>query len=77
MVRHCGHQTANWPYYLTAPGRTETIVSFNGRGFSTAAIAKEVVEALVAGLLHLSTDNCVPGIAVVNATAFGSERRAA
>ena len=77
MVKHCGHPTANWPYYIEQPGRTETIVSFNGRGFRTAAIAKLVVEAVVAGQLTISTENCVPGIAAVNATAFGAERRAA
>ena len=71
-ITHCGHPTANWPYYLAAPDRTETIVSHNGRGFVSIAICKDVVSKILAGEYKLTTENCCPNIATVeNVTAFG------
>lgn len=45
-VLHCGHATANFPYYIvTASG--ERIVAPNGRGFMRLALAKEYVETVL------------------------------
>ena len=63
IVQHCGHPTANWPYSLIAPDRNETIVSYNGRGFKSAAIGRAVVEGIIAGVIRVTTANCVRGIA--------------
>ena len=42
-ILHCGHPTANWPYYAVAPdGRTW--IAGNGHGFRTLAIAMAAVE---------------------------------
>jgi len=47
-VRHCGHPTANWPYYATTPeGRV--VVASNGRGWRTLKDAQAAVEELAAG----------------------------
>jgi hypothetical protein len=71
-ITHCGHATANWPYYLTAPDRLECIVSHNGRGFKSREIAKDVVSKILAGEYKLTTEDCCPNIATVeNVTAFG------
>lgn len=43
-VRHCGHPTANWPYYIDlGAGRVE--VDKTGRGFRLLVDAMEAVEA--------------------------------
>jgi hypothetical protein len=43
MVRHCGHPTANFPYYIeTLDGRP--IYAPNGRGFTKLKDAKQRVE---------------------------------
>lgn len=74
QIHHCGHPTANWPYYLTAPGGSEMIMSHNGRGFCTVAICKAVVAHLLIGTFTTTTENCEPGIATVrNVTAFGEQ----
>jgi hypothetical protein len=74
IVRHCGHPTANWPYFLedpNAPGYT--IVSFNGYGFQNLAAAKSVVELIVAEKARVTNRHCAPGIAcVAGITAFGT-----
>lgn len=40
-VHHCGHPTANWPYYITAHWQDEIIVADNGRGFQLLEDAKQ------------------------------------
>jgi hypothetical protein len=70
-VRHCGHPTANWPYYIEHPDRKEIVVSFNGLGFKTSKVARGVVEMIVTGSVMVSTENCVANVATVNATAMG------
>jgi hypothetical protein len=42
-VHHCGHPTANFPYYILTPDG-ERIVAPNGRGFQRLQLAKEHVE---------------------------------
>lgn len=69
-VMHCGHPTALWPYYLLQPDRS-SVVSFNGRGFKSVAIAQDVVERIVDGGLYVTTEGCVQNLARVNASAFG------
>jgi hypothetical protein len=45
-IIHCGHPTANWPYYIEAEWLTEIVVMPNGRGFPRLAPAKEAALAL-------------------------------
>lgn len=71
-ITHCGHATAMWPYYLTAPRGTACIVSHNGRGFKSRQICKEIVSKILAGVYRITTENCCPNIATVeNVTATG------
>lgn len=44
-VTHCGHPTANFPYYILTPAG-EQILAPNGRGFQRLALAKSHVEQL-------------------------------
>lgn len=43
-VTHCGHPTANWPYYAQLVGSEEMILARNGRGFP---LLKEAQSALL------------------------------
>jgi hypothetical protein len=71
-VLHCGHPTANWPYYLEHQQRPGIVVSFNGRGFKSAEIARSVVERIVLGEIKITTKNCASGIScTANTTAYG------
>ena len=45
-VKHCGHPTANYPYYLISPEGDEPIVAANGRGFRSLAAAKGAAKML-------------------------------
>jgi hypothetical protein len=47
-VIHCGHPTANFPYYICS-AQGETILAPNGRGFQLLALAKARVEQLHKG----------------------------
>lgn len=71
-VHHCGHQTAIWPYFLLPPNGWRTVLSFNGMGFKSAEIGKRIVEMILAGIVHVTTKDCVPGGSrTENATALG------
>jgi hypothetical protein len=65
-VRHCGHPTANWPYYaehekLLPAGAMLTSGGVGlGYGFRRLLEAQLVVEHLAAGG-HLHTMKCVKG----------------
>jgi len=67
-VRHCGHPTASWPFYLLAPGGSLPIVSFNGYGFAALAVAQEVAERLARGELAWETVDGVALVPTVTAT---------
>lgn len=45
VVTHCGHPTANFPYYIETPAG-ESIYAPNGRGFQRLQLAKDHVEQL-------------------------------
>lgn len=45
-IHHCGHQTANYPYYGIAFG--ERVLAPNGRGFRLLRDAKKHLEAVTA-----------------------------
>lgn len=45
-VRHCGHPTANFPYYIVPPNKGQPILAPNGRGFQRLKLAKQHVEQL-------------------------------
>ena len=47
VVRHCGHPTANFPYYIETP-EGANIYAPNGRGFQRLDLAKQHVEATTA-----------------------------
>ena len=65
-IRHCGHPTANWPYYLQDPERQELcVMTHNGLGFATLKCAMLAVEEIAAGRAQATTDNCVGGVARV------------
>jgi hypothetical protein len=40
-VKHCGHPTANWPYYIEAAWHHRMILAPNGHGFRLLAEAKQ------------------------------------
>lgn len=48
VVQHCGHPTANYPYYIITPAG-EMVLAENGRGFRLLADAKKKVEELTNG----------------------------
>lgn len=70
-IRHCGHPTALWPYYLIEPSSGRSVVSHNGMGFTGLRVAMAVVEDIVAGR-RIATDNrCNGGMRVPDVTASG------
>lgn len=42
-ILHCGHPTANWPYYLVAPDGRKYVAP-HGHGFRLLADAMQMVE---------------------------------
>jgi hypothetical protein len=50
IVQHCGHPTANWPYYLVSPQGDSPIIASHGHCFRTLQEAKAAVEGLHAGI---------------------------
>jgi hypothetical protein len=60
-VRHCGHPTANWPYYAVDPSDaadSRYAVTHNGKGFRTAQLAMEAVEGVLAGTIINTIEGC-------------------
>ena len=64
-VFHCGHPTANWPYYGVPPGKgamcpqSEMLLSGGiGRGcaFRLLALAQDAVEQVVREAVHAETE---------------------
>lgn len=54
IVRHCGHPTANWPYYgVSADGSATLVVTHNGKGFKGLLAAMTQIEAHLAGELAM------------------------
>lgn len=47
-VIHCGHPTANFPYYLESP-EGFSMVAINGRGFRHLIDAKGAAESITSG----------------------------
>ena len=56
IVQHCGHPTANWPYYAISPRGDSPIVGPSGRGFLKLQHAQAAVEGLIARIWKLSKD---------------------
>ena len=48
QIHHCGHPTANFPYYIWKPDGERLLNPGNGRGFQRLALAKAFVEAMAA-----------------------------
>jgi hypothetical protein len=58
-VRHCGHPTANHPYYIAMDAfPRRCVMSFNGFGWATLIVALEVAERIHSGELQVTIDNC-------------------
>ena len=73
-IEHCGHPTANWPYFLWHSSRQLNVMSHNGMGFTHLKETQLMVEAISRGELAITTGGCVPGIArIPTRTALGSE----
>ena len=73
QFRHCGHPTANWPYYFIDPASLRTVMSFNGLGFKSVEVCMNVIEGVISGTFKLTDDQCVDGIMRVMVTSFGKE----
>jgi hypothetical protein len=43
VIHHCGHPTANFPYYILKPDG-ERVLAPNGRGFQRLELAKQYTE---------------------------------
>lgn len=62
-ARHCGHPTANWPYWLLDPAHPDaTTVSYSGHGFRNSGVAMDVVEAILAGRATTTDEDCADGV---------------
>ena len=48
-VKHCGHPTANWPYYATAPTGESPVIADCGKAFMTVRDALDAVESVLRG----------------------------
>ncbi len=57
-IRHCGHPTANWPYYLVEPKSGTMVVTHNGLGFRTLEMAMDAVASILAGASKPTTEGC-------------------
>lgn len=63
MVRHCGHQTALWPYFAVDPAHPDaTVVTHNGFGFRRLEDAFGAIEEVIRGASVVTEANCVPGV---------------
>ena len=60
QIQHCGHPTANWPYYAIDPEHpADATMTHNGRGFRTLRQAMEAIEHVLAGRWRATDENCV------------------
>lgn len=53
QVIHCGHPTANWPWYAVSP-EGEHVVAHHGRGWRKLEQAREHVDGLIGGTWRVS-----------------------
>lgn len=53
LVKHCGHPTANWPYYARQPHDPALVVTHNGKAWRTLLEACEGVESVLRGECRL------------------------
>jgi hypothetical protein len=66
IVQHCGHPTANWPYYLIDPEHPhDYTVSATGRGWRRLCEAMEAAEDVLAGRCVTTDRRCRSGTRVV------------
>lgn len=62
-LRHCGHPTANWPYYAISPEHPDdVVVTHNGLGFKTLAEGMRSIELVLAGRARFTDERCVAGV---------------
>lgn len=60
-VKHCGHPTANWPYYAVDPEHPAACtMTHNGRGFLGLAAAFDAIESVLRGEMVATDDRCGP-----------------
>lgn len=60
-IAHCGHPTALWPYYLLHQNGGGMILSPNGLGFQTLAMARAAAKLLDNGTLIVAPRVCLVG----------------
>ena len=59
-IRHCGHPTANCPYYAEDPAHPGTCtVTHNGQGFRTLEVALDSIEGVLRGELLATDEGCL------------------
>ena len=59
QVHHCGHPTANFPYYILDIQGERQILAPNGRGFQHLVDAKQHVEQLHKAIMQeTTTESC-------------------
>lgn len=65
-VSHCGHMTANWPYYATPPGEVPgqglCVTTHNGLGWRRLEDAMQAIERVLVGEAVFTTDRCANGV---------------
>lgn len=63
LIRHCGHPTANWPYYLVDPAHpAAATMTHNGLGFRRVVDAQQAVDDVLAGRKVATASRCAPGV---------------
>lgn len=63
VVRHCGHPTANFPYFAVDPAHPlDCTVTHNGRGWVLLTAAFEAIDRVLRGELVATSSRCVPGV---------------
>ncbi len=57
IIRHCGHPTANWPYYAVDPDHLDVMTTDQTRrGFQTLKRARGRIDGVVDGSLRTYDD---------------------
>lgn len=63
LVKHCGHPTANWPYYAVDPAHPHDItMTHNGLGWRRADLAFDAIERVLRGGLVATATRCANAV---------------
>lgn len=62
-VIHCGHPTANWPWYAQDPAHPGVaVMTHNGKGWRHIDRALQAVEDVLAGKARSTNERCAGGV---------------